>query len=92
MEGEGAILELGLDHEEATRRELKAKLGCNDLKDRCFPGGIVDMEVTQKIRDQGSGVIRKEEGASSERERYMIHTCWWGYTEHGGWNVWGGGW
>jgi hypothetical protein len=50
MEGEGVILGFGLDKEEATRRELGAELGCSDLKDRCFPGGIADMGVTQEIR------------------------------------------
>jgi hypothetical protein len=55
MEGEGVILGLGLDKEEATRRELGAELGGSDLKDRCFPGGVADTGVTQKIRDDHEG-------------------------------------
>jgi hypothetical protein len=42
MEGEGVVLKLSLDKEEATRRELGAELSCSDLKNRCFPGGVAD--------------------------------------------------
>ncbi len=58
MEGEGVVLNLSLDEEETTRRELGAELGCScsDLKDRCFPGGVADTGVAQKIRgDQERG-------------------------------------
>ena len=55
MEGEGVILGLGLDKEEATRRELGAELGCSDFKDRCFPGGVADTGVTQEIRGDHEG-------------------------------------
>ncbi len=56
MEGEGVVLKLSLDKEEATRRELGAELGCSDLKDRCFPGGVADTGVIQEIRgDQERG-------------------------------------
>jgi hypothetical protein len=79
MEGEGVVLKLSLDKEEATRRELGAELGCSDLEDRCFPGGVADTGVTQKIRgDQERG-----RDVFGERE-----TCWWGHTERG---VWGKG-
>jgi hypothetical protein len=63
MEGEGVILGLGLDKEEATRRELGAELGCSDFKDRCFPGGIATRGSHRR-----SGVITKEEGTSLERD------------------------
>jgi hypothetical protein len=57
MEGEGVILGLSLDKEEATRRELElgAELGGSDLKDRCFPGVVADTGVTQKIRGDQEG-------------------------------------
>ena len=55
MEGEGVILGLGLDKEEATRRELGAELGGSDFEDRCFPGGIADTGVTQEIRGDHEG-------------------------------------
>jgi hypothetical protein len=48
MEGEGVILGLGLDQEEATRRELGAELGCSDLKDRFFPGDVADTGVPDR--------------------------------------------
>ncbi len=72
MEGEGVIIKGGLDEEEATRRELGAELGCSDLKDRCFPGGVADTGVTQKIRDDQEG------GKDIFRER---HAC--GATRRG---------
>ena len=55
IEGEGVILGLGLNKEEATRRELGAELGCSDFKDRCFPGGVADTGVTQEIRGDHEG-------------------------------------
>ena len=73
MEGEGVILGLSLDKEEATRRELGAELGCSDLKDRCFPGGVADTGVTQKIRGD------QERGRDVFRERHVVG--WWGHTE-----------
>ncbi len=55
MEGEGLALELSLEHKEAARRELGAELGCSDLKNRCFPGGVADTGITQKIRGDQEG-------------------------------------
>ncbi len=53
MEGKGVILGLGLDQEEATRRELGAELGYSDLKDRCFPGGVACSGHRGHTEDQG---------------------------------------
>ena len=77
MEGEGVILGLGLDKEEATRRELGAELGCSDLEDRCFPGGVADTGVTQKIRGD------QERGRDVFGERHVGGATWMG--------VWGKG-
>ncbi len=77
MEGEGVILGLGLDQEEA-RRELGAELGCSDLKDRCFPRGVADTGVTQKIKGN------QERGKNVFGERHVA-----GATRRG--SVWGGG-
>ncbi len=81
MEGEGVILMLSLDKEKATRRELGAELGGSDLKDRCFPGGVADTGVTQKIRDD------QERGRDVFGERHVGEATRRGHTE----GLWGEG-
>ena len=78
MEGEGVILGLGLDKEEATRRELGAELGCSDLKDRCFPGGVADTGVTQKIRgdqERETDVFRERHACGATRRVCVGKGC-----------------
>ena len=54
-----------------------SELGGSDLKDRCFPGGVADTGVTQKIRDD------QERGRDVFGERHVVVV-----GPHGG-GVWG---